>query len=163
MRHLLLSLATFIFVVTNVSAADPPTRRVRLNEFYTVIPMATTAQMDVAQWIVANPQQGNHRADNASRLLAHFQSLPAKDQKNGIFVYSSTHSIELTDKEKTKVAPRQLELLNHKVWREAENKLVDELVVAANTEGGPVWILQRGSGELHTYKLLTDPKLTLKK
>ncbi len=162
MRHFLFSLAAFIFS-TYVSAADAPTKRVRLNEFYTVIPTATTAQMDIAAWIAANPQQGNHRAESASQLLTHFKSQPAKNLKNGIFVYSSTHSLELTDKEKASAAPRLLDLMNNKVWREAENKLIDALVAASNTEGVPVWVLLRGTGELHTYKLLTDPKLTLKK
>ncbi|HBJ82716.1 MAG TPA: hypothetical protein DDZ88_02350 [Verrucomicrobiales bacterium] len=161
MRHLLLSLV--VFFATSIIAADAPTKRVRLNEFYTVIPMATSPQMDVANWMVANQQQGNPSADSADQLLANFKSQAVKDLKNGIFVYSITHSVELTDKEKAKAAPRQLELLNDKVWREAENKLVSELVTAANTEGIPVWALLRGTGELHTYKLLTDPKLTLKK
>lgn len=161
MRHLLCSLV--VFFVTNIAVADAPTKRVRLNEFYTVIPMATSPQMDVANWMVSNQQQGNPGADSAAQLLANFKAQGAKSLKNGIFIYSATHSIELTDKEKAKAAPRQLELLNNKTWRDAENKLVNELVVSANIEGIPVWVLVRGSGEFHTYKLLSDPKLTLKK
>ena len=161
MNRLLLTL--IVFHATCIIAADAPTKRVRLNEFYTVIPMSTSPQMDSANWIVADQEQGNSSVDSAVELLANFKSQPAKNKKNGIFVYSITHSFELTEKEKTRAAPRLIEMLNDKVWREAENKLVSELVTAANTEGIPVWTLLRGTGEFHTYKLLTDPKLTLKK
>ncbi|MFO1482152.1 MAG: hypothetical protein U1F71_02200 [Verrucomicrobiaceae bacterium] len=157
------TLLGLLLFCTPLIAADPPTKRVRLNENFTIIPMATSAAMDAANWMVANQQQGNPTSDTAAQLLAQFKALPPKDQKNGIFIYSITHSIQLTDKEKAKAAPRQLEMLNDKVWRGAENKLVDELVTAANSAGTPVWVLVEGTGELHTYKLLTDPKLTLKK
>jgi|GEM_PF-4400641 len=158
----------FVFLIvvllhSHLQAADVPTKRARLNEFYTAIPMATSPQMNVANWMVAHQAQGNLSADTAAQLIIHFKAQPAKDQKNGIFIYSATYSIELTDKEKTKLPQRQKELLDDKVWRAAENKLVEELVAGANKEGIPVWVLVRGTGELYTYKLLTDPKLTLKK
>jgi hypothetical protein len=147
----------------HLQAADAPTKRARLNEFYTVVPMAATPQMDTANWMVTDQAAGNPTADTAAALIAHFKKMPAKEQKDGMFIYSATHSIELTDKKQNRLPQRQQELLNDKVWRAAENKLVDELVAAANKEGIPVWVLFRATGELHTYKLLTDPKLTLKK
>lgn len=152
-----------LFLGLHLQAADAPTKRARLNEYYTVVPMATSPQMDTAQWMVTDQAAGNPTAETAVDLITHFKTTPVKDQKDGIFIYSATHSIELTDKMKDRLPQRQQELLDDKVWRAAENKLVDGLVAAANTDGIPVWVLVRGTGDLHTYKLLTDPKLTLKK
>jgi hypothetical protein len=61
--------------------------------------------------------------------------------------------------------PQLTKLYRLKEWREAENKLVADLVAEANKQGVPVWInLTRFVGNrLATFQLLTDPKLTLKK
>lgn len=143
----------------------------RHDEYFTLIPGATDAQENVGTWSISDPEKGNSGADDAKGVLAAFKQTSPKRAKEGMFIYSQTHSMEWSDKDKVKyAASRQVQLLNNKVWREAENKLVAELVTAANAanaEGVPVWALVRGSGSgtsgLYTYKLLTDPKLTLKK
>lgn len=167
-RHSLFVLLATVLLGSFLQAADAPTKRVRHDEFFTLIPAATDAQMNVGDWSISDPEKGNSGADDAKGVLAAFKQTSPKRAKEGIFIYSQTHSMEWSDKDKAKyAASRQVQLLNNKVWREAENKLVEELVVAANAEGVPVWALVRGASSgasgLHTYKLLTDAKLTLKK
>lgn len=164
MKHSLLLLLCISWCLPASNAAEPPTKKVRSNEKYTAVTMTPVSQ-DSSSWFIPN-EQGSYEmgADTAAEVIAHYRTKPAQRIKDGIFVVSYTHSIPQTDKEKKIMSAHILKLIQHQPWREAENKLVDELVAAANKEGIPVWInVTNDMAGLYQNKLLTDPKLTLKK
>lgn len=158
-----------ILLSFSLQAAEAPTKRVRANEFFTIAPGAEGTDKKIGLWLIFDSElKRGLKAENAQLLLTAYNQANPKRTKNGIFVYSLTHSMEWTAQEKAKYASSLTEQLrNDKEWLAAESKLVDELVKEANMEGVPVWVLLRGSSwganALGTYKLLTDPKLTLKK
>ena len=148
----------------DVCAVESPIKKIRAKEKYSAV-TTSAPSLDLASWFIPN-EAGTFDAgcSNAVEVLAHYRTKPVQFIKDGIFVVSYTHSIPLTDKEKKKMSPHLLMLVQHKPWRDAENKLVDELVTAANKEGIPVWInVTMDMAGLYPNKLLTDPKLTLKK
>ncbi len=164
MKFPLIILMLLVSGLVSVRAVEPPTKKIRTKEKYTAVTM-TAPSLDSASWFIPN-EEGTFDAGfkNAAEVMAHYRTKPVQYIKDGIFVVSYTHSIPLTDKEKKKMSPHLLMLVQHKPWRDAENKLVDELVAAANKEGVPVWInVTMDMKGLYPSKLLTDPKLTLKK
>ncbi len=160
----LLKLLLPLLLVQITSAADVPTKRVRLNDFYTVIPMPRNQQMDSSWWgLKAALNAASAGADTCDELVSHFRGADAPATKHGVFVHSYTHSTHYSQTELKKLPQSILDQLNHQAWRELENKMVSDLVAIGNKEGIPVWILVRATGEMYTYKLITDPKLTFKK
>lgn len=156
-----------IILSFSLQAAEAPTKRVRPNEFFTIAPNAEGADKKTGFWSIIDSGAKGSKAENAPLLLTAYKQADPKKTKNGIFIYSLTHSMEWTAQEKVKYESSLTgRLANDKEWRAAENKLVDELVKVANAERIPVWVLLRGSSSgsnaLGTYKLLTDPNLTLK-
>ena len=149
-----------------LTAAEPPTKRLRLDECYHVWTASNSDPFDEAHWLIFN-RQGKYDAspDTPAQVVDHYRKQDPKFSKNGIIVFSNTHSIPDTKDETKTMNPHMAKLYRLKVWRDAENKLVEELVLEANKQGVPVWInLTRRVGDrLATFQLLTDPKLTLKK
>lgn len=166
-RRLLLVSFGLIILSFSLHAAEAPTKRVRPNEFFTIAPNAEGTDKKTGFWLIVDLETKSAKAENAQLLLAAYKQADAKEAKNGIFIYSLTHSMEWTAQERAKYETSLTgRLVNDNEWRAAENKLVDELVKLANAERVPVWVLLRGSSSgpnaLGTYKLLTDPNLTLK-
>lgn len=163
-RLLSVFLLSLLFVVPTVIAADAPVKRVRFDlELYSA--HASLAVDNSASWIVFNTR-GTYDAgpNNAAELLVHYKGVPDKRKKNGLLVCSHTHSVPLTEKEKKFMTPHVIGRFANKEWRDNENKLVEELVALANKEGVPVWInITSDFRGVVSFKLLTDPKLTLKK
>ncbi|MFM2167761.1 MAG: hypothetical protein RIS79_2132 [Verrucomicrobiota bacterium] len=147
-------------------AAEPPSKRLRLDECYHVWTGPATEALDEAKWMIFD-RQGRFDAspDTAAAVLDHYRKQDPKLTKHGLIVFSNSHSIPDTREETKTMNPQLTKLYRLKEWREAENKLVADLVAEANKQGVPVWInLTRFVGNrLATFQLLTDPKLTLKK
>ncbi|WP_395736228.1 hypothetical protein [Prosthecobacter sp.] len=161
---LLILLVGFVFHLTALHAEEVPTMTMSFLGKYQAVTM-TAVSLDSASWFVPN-EDGKYEAgfDHADELIAHYRTKPAERISDGIFVVSYTHSIPFTEEEKKRMSPHLLKLSQHKPWRDAENKLVDELVAAANKEGIPVWInTSLNMAGTYQNKLLTDPKLTLRK
>lgn len=160
-------LLPFVFLFASaLAAAEPPTKKLRLDECYNVWTGPATEALDEAKWMIFN-RQGRFDAspETPAGVLDHYRKQDPKFSKNGIIVFSNSHSIPDTKKETETMNPQIAKLFRLKAWRDAENKLVKELVAEANKQGVPVWInLTRFVGNrLATFQLLTDPKLTLKK
>ncbi len=163
---LLMLLVSSLFNMVAVHAADKLTKKIRRDGRYEAVVMtAATPDFDKANWFLPKPD-GTYDAgaDTAAKVLAHFHLQDKDRTKEGILVTSYTHSIPETPKEKKLMSLHLLKIYKHKPWRDAENKLVDELVTACTKEGIPVWInTTMDMADLFSVKLLTDPKLTLKK
>ncbi len=145
-------------------AGEVKTMKIHVNEKYTAVTMSAPS-LNSATWFVPNEKGAIDKGfKNAADLIEHYRSKPAERIDDGIFIMSYTHSIVLNDEAKKRMSSHLLRLIDYKPWRVAENQLVQELVDAANKEGIPVWI--NFTNDLTGYypnKLLTDPKLTLKK
>jgi hypothetical protein len=166
MRNTLLFLGLFCLCTLAAAAADKLTKKIRMDGRYIAVVMTVaTPNFDKATWFLPKPN-GTYDAgaDTAAEVLAHFHRQDKDRTKDGILLNSYTHSIPDTPKEKKLMSLHLLKIYGLKTWRDAENKLVDELVAACNKEGIPVWInTTMDMGDLFSVKLLTDPKLTLKK
>ncbi len=163
---LLMLFVSSLFHAGAVHAADKITKKIhREGRYIAVVMTVATPNFDQASWFLPKPE-GTYDAgaDNAAEVLAHFHRQDKARTKEGILVNSYTHSIPDTPKEKKMMSLHLLKIYSLKAWRDAENRLVDELVAACNQEGIPVWInTTMEMGDLFSVKLLTDPKLTLKK
>jgi hypothetical protein len=165
-RHpiLLILLVSSLLHLTVLHAGDAPTRTMSFLGKYQAVTMSAVT-LDAATWFIPN-EDGKFEAGfkHADEVIAHYLTKPAERISDGIFVVSYTHSIPLTDEEKKRMSPHLLKLVEHKPWRDAENKLVDELVAAANKEGIAVWInVTLNMAGQYQNKLLTDPKMTRRK
>lgn len=166
MRKTLLVLGLFCLGTFMAAAADKLTKKIRRDGRYeAVVLTVATPNFDKATWFLPKPD-GTYDAgaDTAAEVLAHFHRQDKDRIKEGILLNSNTHSIPDSPKEKKLMSLHLLKIYSLKTWRDAENKLVNELVVACNKEGIPVWInTTNDMADLFSVKLLTDPKLTLKK
>lgn len=153
-----------LFLSASGHAQNAPTKRIRFDlELYCA--HATLHVDNSASWVVFNTL-GKYDAgpNNAAELLTHYRGAPEKRRKNGLLVFSDTHSVPFTEKEKKLMTPHLIGRFANKEWRENENKMVEELVALANKEGVPVWINVTGDTRgVTSFKLITDPKLTLNK
>lgn len=162
-----LLLLVFSLFLNPAGAADKPvTKRMRLDECFNVCTDPSTVALDEAHWMIFD-RQGHFesRPETPAEVIDQYRKHDPKRTKNGIIVFSNTHSIP-DKKEETKTMSAQLtKMYRLKAWREAENKLVDSLVAEANKEGIAVWIntTRYVGNRVATFQLLTDPNLTLKK
>lgn len=163
LTSLLLSFLTFFAL--SLHAAEPVTKRLHMDECYTISTAANEA-LDEGHWLIFN-RLGKFDAslDTAVQAIDHYRKQDPKFSKNGIIIHSNTHSIPDTKKETETMNPQVAKLYRLKSWRDAENKLVEELVAEANKQGVPVWVntTRFVGNRLATFQLLTDPNLTLKK
>ena len=161
-----LFLGLFCVCTLIAAAADKPTKKIRRDGRYEAVVLTeANPNFDKANWFLPKPD-GTYdaAAHTAAEVLAHFHHQDKDRTKEGILIHSNTHSIPDTPKEKKLMSLHLLKIYGHKPWRDAENKLVDELVTACNKEGIPVWInLTNDKADLFSVRLLTDPLLTLKK
>lgn len=161
-----LLLLVFSFFLSPAGAADKPvTKRMRWGYYY-VTPRWTNDAFSDAEWWIPN-RNGRYDASpkTGAGVITHYRLQDPDWTKNGVIVISPFHSIPDTKNEQKAINDFQLKLYRLKEWREAEDKLVNELVVEANKQGVPVWIntTRYVGNQMATFQLLTDPKLTLKK
>ena len=164
LSSLLLSFLTLFAL--SLHAAEPVTKRLRMDECYNIRSNPSSEALDEANWLIFN-RQGKFDAspDTPAAVIDHYRKQDPKFSKNGILIYSISHSIPDTKKETETMNPQVAKLYRLKSWRDAENKLVEDLVTEANKQGVPVWVTTTRfvGNRLATFQLLTDPKLTLKK
>jgi hypothetical protein len=160
-------LLAFSLLSSPAGAVDKPvTKRLRMDECFHVWVSPANEACDEAKWMIFS-QDNRFEAspDTCAALIAYYRGKDAKFTKNGLILFSNSHSIP-DEKDETKtMSPFLLKLYRLKAWRDAENKLVEALVTEANKEGVPVWIntTRYVGNRVATFQLLTDPKLTLKK
>ena len=162
-----LLLLVFNLFLSPVGAADKPvTKKMRLDEFFSANTNVASEKLDEANWMIFN-LKGRLEAmpETPAALITLYRADEPKRTRNGIIVFSNTHSIPDTKAETESMGPQLAKLYRLKEWREAENKLVEALVAEANKEGIPVWVnaTRYVGNRLATFQLLTDPKLILKK
>jgi hypothetical protein len=157
----------FCLPLSPAGAADKPvTKRLRLDECFNAHTNVAAETLDAANWMIFN-QQGRleDMPETPAALIALYRAHDPKRTRNGIIVFSNTHSIPDEKNETKTMSPQLAKLYRLKAWRDAENKLVEALVTEANREGLPVWIntTRYVGNRVATFQLLTDPKLTLNK
>lgn len=160
-------LLAFSLLPSPAGAADKPvTKRLRMDECFNAHTNVAAETLDAANWMIFN-QQGRleDMPETPAALIALYRAHDPKRTRNGVIVFSNTHSIPDEKKETESMSPQLTKLYRLKAWRDAENKLVEALVTEANKEGVPVWIntTRYVGNRVATFQLLTDPKLTLKK
>lgn len=157
----------FSLLSSPAGAADKPvTRRLRMDECFHVWVTPANEACDEAHWMIFNDQNRFEASpETPAALITYYRGVEATRTKNGLIIYSKTHSIPDEKDEIKTMNAFQLKLYRLKAWRDAENKLLETLVTEANKEGVPVWIntTRYVGNRVATFQLLTDPKLTLKK
>jgi hypothetical protein len=150
-----LEFTTFIVLLTCLAQGGEPVIQRTGPENVYCIHTISQAGPPKATWIDFN-RQGDFEAgpENGEEVLEHFARKPETLRKRGIFVYSKTHSVPFTEKEKRQMTSYLQKLHQNPQWRESENALVQELVTACQEKEIPVWI--NISSDIHgEWKLLS--------
>jgi hypothetical protein len=146
----------FSLAASGLSSPAEKTGKQFTNDEVYCIDTISLASGPKAKWIIFKDGKYDAGPDDATGVLSHFSKQPDEKKQHGIFIYSKTHSIPLTDEEKRWMSPYLLKLHSDPKWRESENALVTELVQECQNKGIQVWV--NISSEVNgKWKLLTKP------